>query len=67
MEPSAEIPAGPAMSGVPVDVQRFVAANIDSAEHREVLPLLHRHPDRGWRTHDVSREIFWRAWWSWGS
>jgi DNA-binding IclR family transcriptional regulator len=46
------------MSGVPVDVQRFIAANIDSAEQLEVLLLLHRHPDRGWRAHDVSREIF---------
>lgn len=46
------------MSGVPVDVQRFVAANIDSAEQLEVLLLLHRRPERGWRAHDVSREIF---------
>lgn len=46
------------MSGVPVDVQRFIAANIDSAEQLEVLLLLHRRPDRGWRAHDVSREIF---------
>jgi DNA-binding IclR family transcriptional regulator len=46
------------MSGVPEDVQRFIAANIDSAEQLEVLLLLHRRPDRGWRAHDVSREIF---------
>ncbi len=41
-----------------MDVQRFVAANIDSAEQLEVLLLLHRRPDRGWRAHDVSREVF---------
>ncbi len=46
------------MSGVPEPVQRFIAANIESAEQLEVLLLLHRHPDRGWRAHDVSREIF---------
>ncbi len=46
------------MSTVPEAVQRFIAANIDSAEQLEVLLLLHRHPDRGWRAHDVSREIF---------
>jgi DNA-binding IclR family transcriptional regulator len=46
------------MSAVPAPVQRFIAANIDSAEQLEVLLLLHRRPDRGWRAHDVSREIF---------
>ncbi|MET0396116.1 MAG: hypothetical protein ABW277_04795 [Longimicrobiaceae bacterium] len=46
------------MSTVPEPVQRFIAANIDSAEQLEVLLLLHRHADRGWRAHDVSREIF---------
>ena len=46
------------MSAVPPAVQRFIAENVDSAEQLEVLLLLHRHPDRGWRAHDVSREIF---------
>lgn len=46
------------MSTVSEPVRRFIAANIDSAEQLEVLLLLHRHPGRGWRAHDVSREIF---------
>lgn len=46
------------MSAVHAGVQAFIAASIDSAEQLEVLLLLHRHPERRWRAHDVSREIF---------
>lgn len=39
-------------------VQQFIAEHINSAERLEVLLLLHRLPDRGWRAVDVSKEVY---------
>lgn len=43
--------------GVPHDVQRFIADNIDSAAQLEVLLLLRGEPDREWSAADVSRAL----------
>lgn len=40
------------------DVRQFIAEHIDSAEQLEVLLLLHRLPDRAWRSVDVSKEVY---------
>lgn len=43
---------------LPVEVQRFIEAHVNSAERLEVLLLLHRMPDRAWRAEDVSKEVY---------
>ena len=39
-------------------VQQFISEHVNSAERLEVLLLLHRQPDRGWRAVDVSKEVY---------
>lgn len=40
------------------EVRRFIAEHIDAAEQLEILLLLHRSPERGWRALEVSQAIY---------
>jgi hypothetical protein len=42
-------------TGVPADVRRFIAAEIESVEQLEVLLLLRATPDKEWTAKEVAR------------
>ena len=45
-------------SGIPSDVQHFIAEHIDTAEQLDALVLLHTQPEREWTAEAVSQAIF---------
>ena len=44
--------------GIPPEVQRFIAENIDAAEQLDILLLLYRNPDRSYTALEVSQAVF---------
>jgi hypothetical protein len=46
-----------ARPGVPKDVERFIATDIDSVEQLEVLLLLRAAPDKQWTAKEVARAL----------
>jgi hypothetical protein len=46
-----------AQTGVPAEVRRFIAAEIESVEQLEVLLLLRGAPDKGWTAKEVARAL----------
>ena len=47
-----------AQGGIPPEVQRFIAENIDAAEQLDILLLLYRHPERSYTALEVSQAVF---------
>jgi hypothetical protein len=47
-----------AQGGIPPDVQRFIAENIEAAEQLDILLLLYRHPERSYTALEVSQAVF---------
>ena len=47
-----------AQGGIPPEVQRFIAENIDAAEQLDILLLLYRHPERTFTALEVSQAVF---------
>ena len=47
-----------AEGGIPPEVQRFIAENIDAAEQLDILLLLHRNRDRSYTALEVSQAVF---------
>ena len=47
-----------AQGGIPPEVQRFIAENIDAAEQLDILLLLYRHPERTYTALEVSQAVF---------
>lgn len=43
---------------IPPEVRRFIAEHIDAAEQLEILLLLYRNPERGWKAQEVSQAIY---------
>jgi hypothetical protein len=46
-----------ARAGVPTDVERFIADEVESVEQLEVLLLLRAAPDKEWTAHEVARAL----------
>lgn len=46
-----------AETGIPEDVRRFVAAEIQSLEQLEILLRLHRDPSAWWTAEDLAAEL----------
>ena len=44
-----------AQGGIPPEVQRFIAENIDAAEQLDILLLLYRNPERTFTALEVSQ------------
>lgn len=47
-----------AEGGIPPEVQRFVAENIEAAEQLDILLLLYRNADRAYTALEVSQAVF---------
>ena len=47
-----------AQAGIPPEVQRFIAENIDAAEQLDILLLLYRSPERSYTALEVSQAVF---------
>ena len=47
-----------AQGGIPPEVQRFIAENIEAAEQLDILLLLYRHAERSYTALEVSQAVF---------
>ena len=47
-----------AQGGIPPEVQRFIAENIDAAEQLDILLLLYRNRERSYTALEVSQAVF---------
>ena len=47
-----------AEGGIPAEVQRFIAENIEAAEQLDILLLLYRNPERAYTALEVSQAVF---------
>jgi len=46
------------VTGLPIDVRRFLDRYIDSVQQLEVLLLARRSPGRNWSAEDMARELY---------
>jgi hypothetical protein len=42
----------------PAEVEQFIAQHIESLAQLETLLLMRRHPDRGWTSSELSRQLY---------